>query len=300
MTTIHLCVLVMLFSNTVMHQEKSISLDDYVVVPMTRVSSLGGGKSFVIQCSIEGRAFTVELDTGSAVSMIDFNRVGLDLIEKTEGAVKQNGSTIANNGTCVDIRGFQIGNFETRKVSNSIQVVDFDLKKVNETRHERGMLPIDGIIADDFLNLFDSIIDYKNHKLYLKTPISQHRVLFDGKWNLIRQTENGQSREFLNQKHFVIIDHGKIHINLPEHTIREMNFHVHKSNPNKFVVGLFNSKEELDSKFIYEHGSIVEFEGDKMKLCVDYNIRKTKATPEKFEAPKGSPLVLYEFERVKK
>lgn len=119
----------------------------------------------LIKAKINGITGTFILDTGASTTCLASTSVDFFQLEAEHSATKASGAGAMGMET-------QISHHNTLKLGhwkhNDFSIVVFDLSHVNEALQSFNVAPVHGIIGADVLLSGKAIIDYSNHKLFLR------------------------------------------------------------------------------------------------------------------------------------
>jgi len=121
-------------------------------------------KHYLIEAKVNGIKGRFILDTGASNSCICISLE--DKFKVISKYSKEKASSANSEMTHTKISKsniFQIGKWEDK-----INLISFDMNHINTALSEKKINPIDGIVGADILKKSESVLDYKENKLYLK------------------------------------------------------------------------------------------------------------------------------------
>lgn len=264
----------------------------YVAVPLIKDEERG---SFVVECHVGTEKLRLLLDTGSANSLIDIdlaNKLGLE----DKGEVKATGIQGVNTGIKTSIRGLSIGDFDTREAIQELEIAALAMTWSNKSTSEKNRLKVDGLLGQSALEFCSAVIDYSNHRLYLRTPLRGLWPEIEGKWLAIRAEEEGQERSIDTKKpaHLIFKDR---RIKISDGTnVYEYGIHL-VPGKDRHTLGLFAPDEEKNETMKYIGAALLKVSGDKMTVCLC--VDASKNTPADFKTTADSGHMLLELKKEK-
>jgi hypothetical protein len=267
----------------------------YTAVPLIPGDDTESRYRVKCQCGSETVVFLI--DTGSSVSVLD---PGIAKTLKLESAGRTEYRTLTGKADAeqVMLRGMQIGEFDTRKMISSLTVVSFDLSGGTQPAERQKRPQFQGILGQQALSVCTAVIDYSTHTLYLRHPLRALWPLIEGKWSATGGEESGQRYPVdLKSPPLLHFMDDQMLLTLGE---KKHQWGLHPVPDGKhYRLALFDPKSELKDELTYSAGGLLRVTDDKIKVCLILDPAKAKAFPTEFAAPKGSGLLLLEFDRVK-
>jgi uncharacterized protein (TIGR03067 family) len=235
------------------------------------------------------------LDTGAAGSVLDAalaKKLKLESVGKTE-FYSFTGRAEADQ---VRLRGMEVGEFDTRTAFNTLPMTSFDLSMSTKPVKGKQNATFQGVLGHQALSLCSAVIDYSTHTLYLRQPLGALWPQVEGKWTAVGGEENGE-RLTLDAKSAPVFEFKSncIHVTIGE-TKYHWGIHV-RPDESSHVLALFDPKTELDERCEYTALGLLKVTNGKLTVCLARDVTKLKALPTEFAAPKGSGLLLLEFEQ---
>ena len=133
----------------------------WVEVPLAQA----GGGLFAVEAEAHGQKLLLLLDGGAATLALDrpaAARLGLPLEPARFKAVGLGAAGVAARS--VRLPSLQLGPFACGPVTALV----LDLAPLNQSRARGGDRPVDGVVGADFLGAHQAVLDYPQHRLYLK------------------------------------------------------------------------------------------------------------------------------------
>jgi clan AA aspartic protease (TIGR02281 family) len=120
---------------------------------------------FQLKAKINGIEGLFTLDTGASKTVLDKERSKKFKITAASKDTQAGGlGTSIQKAKITSVDSLEVGSLKFEK----LPVAVVDLSSVNDSLSKHGVQPQDGVIGADVLETSNAIIDYKNHRLYLK------------------------------------------------------------------------------------------------------------------------------------
>lgn len=239
------------------------------------------------------------VDTG--MTLTAFETAGLG----KWGAVRQ-GETEANalrgkvKGENVNLRGLQVGEYDTRRAWAVVYGCGFELAGLNKFFSEQKRRPIQGLLGNlDLLN-GSAVIDFGTNTLYLRPVKETVGPQLEGKWVGGAWEFDGKKGQYKPGDAAVEFKGGRIRLTNPGGETTEWAFHL-EDEGDQYRIGWFDPKaDELADGFTtYPGGGLFKLTGDTLTMVTARTGAGVAKEPTEVAAPKGSGLVLIEYKRAK-
>ena len=197
-------------------------------------------------------------------------------------------------GEKVSLRGLTLGGYDTRRAWAEVYGQGFDLAGVNKFLAEQKRRPIQGVLGNlDLLN-GSAVIDFGTNTLYLRPARETVGPQLEGKWVGVRYEFDGQKGRYAPGDGTVEFKGGRVRFTTRAGT-KEWGFHL-RDEGDRYRVGLFDPRaDELADGFGYSGSGLLRLAGGTLTLVMERGGKE----PTEFAAPKGSGLLLVEYERAK-
>lgn len=267
----------------------------YTAVPME--SMPGGGRVVAARTGKDDLRLIV--DTGC--SMTTFESTGLKKWGVKPGErIEGKGWGGKFTGEISVLHSLRVGEYDTRRAWGGTECIGTDLSHINTLFQQHKLKPIDGFLGNLTLHNGSAVIDFHTNTLYLRPLKDTLWPKLEGKWKGVAQEFDGQRSPFREGRPPTLEfkDGRMLYSSVKE--IRDWGFHLQEYGPH-YRAGLFDPKADGPTNDGgYESGCIVKLaDGDKFTMLLVVDPTKAKEEPTEFAAPKGSGLVLMEFERAK-
>jgi predicted aspartyl protease len=265
--------------------------DRYTAVPLDREPD---GKRMAA-ARVGRHNLRLVVDTGTAFSTFDAGGLAKWGAERLGGTVAEAVGGEAK-GEKARLRGLTLGGYDTRQAWSEVSGWGFDLTGINQLFAERKRQPVQGLLGNlDLLN-GSAVIDFGTNTLYLRPIKETLWPQLEGKWVGVRYEFDGRKGPYAAGDGTVEFRDGRLRFTARNGTA-EWGFHL-RDEGDKYRVGLFDPKaDELADGFKYSSTGLLKLSGDKITLLMEQGpVRKE---PAEFAAPKGSGLLLVEYERAK-
>ncbi|MBX9585220.1 MAG: aspartyl protease family protein [Gemmataceae bacterium] len=271
-----------------------LTKDGFTAVPLVREPD---GER-VVAARVGTHDLRLVLDTGRNISQ--FDPAGL----KKWGA-KPAGEARAVGGEemaqIFQLRGLQVGGYDTRRGWNVSQCGDADLTQANKTRARDKLPPLDGLLANLDLRKGSAVVDLRGNALYLRPGRDVLGPQVAGKWTEVSRCEEGKARPVpAGDPDAITVEFKGGRVRLTQGKDVE-EYVVHADDAGGFYfLGLLDPKQdELAGDAEYVEGGLLQLADGKLRLLLVTG-PDGGAIPNEFAAPKkGSGLTLYEFVRAK-
>jgi len=267
----------------------------YTAVPME--SMPGGG------CLVSARTGKHDLrlivDTGCSFTVFDSAK-----LKKWSGKVKGRSDDIVGfagkaNGDIVLLNSLRVGEYDTLRAWGGVECIGTDLSNINTLFQQHKLKPIDGLLGNLPHHNGSAVIDFHTNTLYLRPLKNTLWPKLEGKWKGVAQEQDGQRAKYADAVAPTLEFKDGRYIYSAFGGSKEYGFHVQEYGPH-YRVGLFDPKADGPTDEAgYTSGFIFKLADGKLTLVMGIDAAKAKEEPTEFAAPKGSGLVLIEFERLK-
>ena len=230
------------------------------------------------------------VDTG--MTLTAFDTAGLDKLRAVRMGAREGHALRGKvKGEDVNLRGLLLGGYDTRRTFGVVYGCGFDLAGLNTFFVEQKRRPIQGLLGNlDLLN-GSALIDFGTNTLYLRPVKETVGPQLEGKWVGVRYELDGKKGRYAPGDKAVEFKGGRVRFTTPSKTA-EWGFHV-EDELDLYRVGLFDpGADELADGFRYAGGGLL------LRLAGD-TLTMVMGEPNEFAAPKGSGLLLVEYERAK-
>jgi predicted aspartyl protease len=264
----------------------ALLMKGYVAVPL--VPGTNGDPRYSVVCSFGQEKFPLLLDTGAGGTVLDptlVKKLGL-----TEGE-EINVNTLGGDakGRLTEVRGLKIGDLDTRRLFRSVVAFSMPVHEAKEDYR--------GVLGQNLLRLLSAVIDCSTHTLYLLPPLRRLWPAVEGKWVATGGEEDGKPRA-IDTKRSPVVEFKDDCLRFTDgDTKYEWGIQAGPRGDGYGLV-LYDPTKELDDGDPFTAGALLKVTGDKLVMCLVLK-GKAKFVPTEFAAPKGSGLVLLEFERAK-
>lgn len=256
-----------------------LTKDGYTAVPLSREAT---GER-VLAGTAGKQELLLHLDTGTTVTYLDtevVNNLKADPV-----------------GQLHKVRGLKLGGYDTRATAATMFAATTDYAAINSARNAHQLPPLHGTVGQMELHGGSAVIDLHSDTLYLR-PLKQTvgpRV--EGKWVGAEWEQDGRkgkytpdevaALEFKDGR--LVLTHGKKTFEWAFHVVERGTY---------YRLDLFDPKKKEDAdELAYDMTAHLKLADDKLSLLTPTGA--VKAEPTRFAAPKGSGLLLIEFERAK-
>lgn len=141
--------------------KKFLKLKTYISIKLSTSTT----NHYAVKMKINGKTGRFILDTGASNTCIAISEAAYFKLNTTESKVKATGAGTNNMPTLTSKKNkINIGKWKSNKAS----VIVIDLSHVNEALANHSASTVSGILGADILKKGKAIIDYENHRLYLK------------------------------------------------------------------------------------------------------------------------------------
>lgn len=266
----------------------------YTAVPME--SMPGGGRL------VSGRTGKHDLrlivDTGCSFS--SFDSAGLKKWGgKVDGRVDVAGFGGKAKGESALLNSLRVGEYDTLRSWGGVECIAADLSDLNAFFRQHKLKPIDGFLGNLTLHNGSAVIDLHTNTLYLRPLKDTLWPKLEGKWTGVAQEQDGVRGKCPDGVTVTLEFRDGRYIYTALGQSQEWGFHVQEYGPH-YRVGLFDPKADGPTAATgYDSGFIFKVADDKLTMVRIIDPTKAKEEPTAFAAPKGSGLVLMEFERAK-
>ena len=232
------------------------------------------------------------VDTGATMSMFDTVGLGKWGAER-QGEREVNAGRGKVKGEDVNLRGLTLGEYDTRRAWGAVYGVGLDLAGPNKFFVKQKRQPIQGLLGNQELLNGSAVIDFGTNALYLRPVRETFGPQLEGKWVGVRYEFDGKNGRYKPGYTGIEFKGGRIRLTRP---VQEWGFHLEDWG-DSYRVGLFDPKaDELADGFKYPSAALLKLAGGTLTMVLPQGAREA---PEEFAAPKGSGLLLVEFERAK-
>jgi predicted aspartyl protease len=266
----------------------------YTAVPME--SMPGGGR--VVAARTGKHDLRLVVDTGASMTTFDsagLKKWGVEPGERIEG--KGWGGKFS--GEISVLRSLSVGEYDTRRAWGGTECVATDITNINTFFQQHKLKPVDGFLGNLTLQNGSAVIDFHTNTLYLRPLKETLWPKLEGKWTGVAQEMDGQRAKYADAvAPTVEFKDGRYTYSAFGESI-QWGLHIQEYGPH-YRAGLFNPKADGPTqKSGYDSGFIFKLTEGKLTIVRIIDSTKAKEEPFEFAAPKGSGLVLMEFERSK-
>ena len=234
----------------------------------------------------------LRLVVDSGVTMSAFDTAGLGKWgAKRLGAKEFDGFGGKVKAEDVDLRGFTLGGYDTRREWGVVYGIGLDLTGLNKVFVDQKHQAIQGLLGNlDLLN-GSAVIDFSTNTLYLRPVRETFGPQLEGKWVGVRFVFDGKKGRCAPGDAAVEFKGGRVRFT-DRGKAKEWGFHL-ADELDLYRVGLFDpNADELADGFQYAGGA-------HLLRLIDGTLSVVRGEPNEFAAPKGSGLLLVEYERAK-
>ena len=233
------------------------------------------------------------VDTGATVST--FDTAGLDKWGAERlGAVDVDGLGGKVKGETISLRGLMLGGYDTRRAWAEVYGQGVDLAGLNKLLVEQKRRTISGMLGNLDLLTGSAVIDFGNNTMYLRLAKETVGPELAGKWVAVRYEFDGRRGRYNPGDAAIEFKDGRVRFTAQGSTT-VWGFHM-RDEADRYRVGLFEPRaDELADGFGYSSNGILKLAGGTLTLVIE----RGNKNPTEFAAPKGSGLLLIEYERAK-
>jgi uncharacterized protein (TIGR03067 family) len=266
----------------------------YNAVPM---ESMPGGVR-VVAARTGKHDLRLAVDTGC--SMTTFDSAGLKKWGgKSEERIEVKGWGGKSSGQMSLLRSLQVGEYDTLKAWGGTECIATDISPINTLFQQHKLKPIDGMLGNLTLHNGSAVIDFHTNTLYLRPLKDTLWPKLEGKWKGVAQQMDGVRGKYPATVAPTVEFKGGRYIYSSAGQSKDYGFHVQEYGPH-YRVGLFDPKADGPTgKSGYDSGFIFKLTDGKLTIVMIVDSTKAKEEPFEFAAPRGSGLVLIEYERAK-
>jgi hypothetical protein len=263
--------------------------DGYTAVRMDR--ELDGKRRVIARTGQHD--FRLLVDTGSSASMFDaagLGKWGAKRLGATEGQAWRGKVKFEE----VHLRGLTLGKFDTRSAWAVVYGGGLDLAELNKAAVAQKLKPIQGLLGNQDLLNGSAVMDFGTNTLYLRPVKETFGPQLEGKWVGVTWEYEGKKGRYKQGDSVVEFKGGRVRFADGAH---EWGFHL-QDEGDCYRLGLFEPKtDELAESFKYSSGGLLKLTGGTLTLLIPRG--RVREEPTEFAAPKGSGLLLVDFERAK-
>lgn len=136
-------------------------------IPFKVLSINGEGFHLMMKIYINRKAANVIIDTGASKTVFDKKRIAKYVLNKNFDRNEELSSGLGTNtmeSHLTTLKKIKIGDIEIA----DYKTILLDLTHVNQSYHQIGLIPIEGVLGSDILLQFNAVIDYQKKVLKLK------------------------------------------------------------------------------------------------------------------------------------
>jgi len=136
-------------------------------IPFKVLDIAGEGFHLLLKMYINKKVAHVIIDTGASKTVFDKTRISKFVSDKTFEKHDSLSSGLGTNtmkSEQVYIKKLKIGDLEI----DGYKTILLDLSHVNQSYHQIGLKPVDGVLGSDILLKYNGVIDYEKKILKLK------------------------------------------------------------------------------------------------------------------------------------
>jgi len=136
-------------------------------IPFKVLDIAGEGFHLLLKMYINKKVAHVIIDTGASKTVFDKTRIAKYVSDKTFEKHDSLSSGLGTNtmqSEQVFIKKLKIGDLEI----DGYKTILLDLSHVNQSYHQIGLKPVDGVLGSDLLLKYKAVIDYEKKVLKLK------------------------------------------------------------------------------------------------------------------------------------
>lgn len=266
----------------------------YTAVPME--SMPGGGR--VVAARTGKHDLRLIVDTGC--SMTTFDSAGLKKWGGKPGErIEGKGWGGKFTGEISVLRSLKVGEYDTLRAWGGTECIGTDLSNLNTFFQQHKLKPVDGFLGNLTLQNGSAVIDFHTNTLYLRPLKDTLWPKLEGKWKGVAQEMDGQRARYPDAATPTVeFKDGRYTYSAFGESI-QWGLHIQEYGPH-YRAGLFNPKADGPTqKSGYDSGFIFKLTDGRLTIVRIIDSKKAKEEPIEFAAPKGSGLVLMEFERAK-
>lgn len=266
--------------------------DGYTAVQMDREPD---GKR-IVTARVGRHDLRLVVDTGAVVSAFDTAGLGKWGAERL-GKMETLGFGGKAMGEKIILRGLKLGGYDTRRAWMEVAGHGYDLAELNKLLVEQKRQPIQGVLGNIDLLTGSAVIDFGTNTLYLRPAKETVGPLLEGKWVGVRYESEGKKGRYAPGETAVEFKAGRARFTTLAGTT-ETGFHLQDLGDRYRVGGFVLGTDELADEFMYPSGVVLlRLDGGTLTLVIGQGL--VRKEPTEFAAPKGSGLLLIEYERAK-
>jgi hypothetical protein len=266
--------------------------DGFTAVPLDRDNGVR-----IAAARVGRHDLRVLVDTGASISMFDTAGLGKWGAVRV-GAQEVHGLAGKAKGEHVNFRGLTLGGYDTRRAWGVVYGTGVDLAGLNKAFVEQKLRPIQGLLGNlDLLN-GSAVIDFATNTLYLRPVKETLGPQLEGKWVGMRYEFDGKKGRYAPGDAAVEFRGGRVRF-IDRGKATEWMYHL-EDEGEKYRLGLFDANaDQLADGFRYAGAGLFKLTGDTLTMVMLRRGARTVEELTEVAAPKGSGLLLTEYERAK-
>lgn len=269
---------------------KLMGADEYTAVPLER----GAQGERAVTARVGKEEFRLYVETAATITAVD-----TDKVKKGGGKVVGNIPLGKGKADVYRLPGMTVGKYDLRAGWAELDVMAADYAAMNEVLAENKLPTVYGAFGQTELRNGSAVLDLHADTLYLRPLMKSLGPKLEGKWVGVSSERDGKTTAHTaHDRPTLEFKDGRLVLAAGD-TKLEKAFHA-QDEGDGYRLGLFDPKRKpADADFGYDARGILRLTGGKLFLVVSTDPKKVNVEPPAFAAPKGSGMVLIQFERAK-